>query len=724
MTRKHLIYGINIVICCLLIYIAFSYQQYFVPNRHDYFLPFSSILRLLRVPGSILFHLLGNYLPNLLNIPIKDFYSGIGAFIKAIIIFSVCFMFSTGFFLFFKKRFPLANIECFWVLPVSFFLFAIPILNIDDSYRWYGKVIEQAVFCEYFAAFFFYFLFWILIYLFVFEYNSQVIKKKWKILIVLCSFLVGFWQELFNVSTFFSLIAFGILYYLYTKKNFLCIKNLLFIIPFAIGTLCFYFICDNVTIHSVSGLPYDASEIVYNLSHYLDDFTIQYVKYLFIKNIYLWITIIFLIVCLYKTKEKNSRPVIILSVSLLLGWLAMNCVFIMFKNYTGSYWCDYLFQRPEYISISCNVLLFVILILIGALYKNVLRSRKYINIVFLLVFIILAHLYISKNSEIQKVYFENKLVDYEIEQKILYYNLLGESAILPAKYLQNDFVKCSRLFTLQDNFHYEQKEDYIAFMQNKYFDSLYSLYAVYYTNVYNRQFIGFQYKNDKYAESEFEKRLSILKALNIDVEETQNEIIKNKMSFKKLKKFNDIRLTLDNINKIKVTDENKELLLKIKAYINYQDNNIETALAQYNEYLTKNKDDIDALINVADIYMNLKKYDMAEKIYDRLILLDDNNQNFLYKLLYINFYEKKDYEKALKICDLMIAVQNNIYSNYINKYYILLCLGRIDEANNILSYIEKNRTEILTNFNVIENGKMLAKTKNASKVELMNPNFI
>ncbi len=713
MNVKNLNNYINFIICLFCIYFIFHFQQFFYLNKHDYFLPFFELIQIGRIPASFCYHFLVNYLPMSLQINMQDFCSGIGAFLKALIFFSICFVFSRSFFVLSEKKSTFSELENIIIIPVSFLLLAIPIFDIKNYYIWYGTLIEQSIFFDYFIAFLFYFIFFILL-------NNIIIHNReydlfHKILIVISSFLLGFWNEIFNISVLFSIIIFAFLYCIYTKKSPINKKNFLLIIPFFIGCISFYIFSDYITGHSVASHPYNLNEILYNLNNYLYDFSVKYIKTLFVDNLILWFLIILFSIIIYRKNNMKAKLSQIICSSLLTGYLITNLSFILFVNLANRYGCDYLFQRSEYRAISCIILMFVIMTQLGTIYTLYNKSRKIINIFIIFVLLTLSFIYIKENREIQKIYLDDKQLVYKIEKMLLVYNILGESVIFPESFLENSNLHYCNIFPLQDNYNYEKRDDYQDFMKNKYFDSQYSLFTPYYEKQYGKKFIGFQYKNDELANKEFAKRLEMLGL--------KDENKSNKISFKDLNKIKNFDLSFGYIEKIKVNEENKNLLLKAKAYLYYKSNNYEEALDYYKKYLLKNENDIDALINCADIYLQKNDIENAEKLYYKLHSLDTNNMNFLYNILKINYHNKHNIKVAIEICDEMIKTQPNMYINYINKGAILLKNNQYKEAEALFDIVKQKNINLIQYFLEYNNVKSIEDIYTKENIELHPPTY-
>ena len=85
----------------------------------------------------------------------------------------------------------------------------------------------------------------------------------------------------------------------------------------------------------------------------------------------------------------------------------------------------------------------------------------------------------------------------------------------------------------------------------------------------------------------------------------------------------------------------------------------------------------------------------------------------MYELLRI-YYDKKDYKKALKICDKMIALQNDMYNLHWNKAAVYFSMGNKKEANKIIHFIEEqdvNKIKEILNLNNVASLEELNKKK-------------
>ena len=716
LTKKRIIIFLNIVVFCILFYIVYSFQKYFYLVYHDYLIPYMVTgigPDFGRIPASFLYRLTKIILPDILSIHSQDFVTSVEAVIKSISFMSICVVFCSGFFANAKEKFKIFNIENLIVLPLSFLLLATPISLPYCHNMYFGRMEESVVFFEYFFCFLFYFAFFIL-FLYI-NFKDNKINILIKTIIVLNSFLLGFWVELFNVSTLFSIMIFTIILYIYDKKL-LQNKNLfLLIVPFFLGISCFYIFSGYSSGTKLVGYSYDWGDLFYNIKSYLFDFIKYYIKYMFLNNIVFYIVISILTYCLWKRRYNNGRTiniVLITCYSILIGYLIMNLSLIIYREAPGTGYSGFLLQREMYQILYLNVLEFVILILLGAFYYEYQNQRKKILFVLAIGIVLSLSVFIPNNTAIQKEKIETKEVVYDIEKRVMVFGLFGEITLLPESYLKQEKIYNREVFMFNNKYKFETKyniDKYAIFMKNRYFSDFYLLNCDYFEHEYGKKFAGVIFVDDKIADMELEKRLQLLNFKK----ETEKDILENDISFASLDKYINYELTFDNIKKLKVNKKNKDVILKATAYINYRDGKYKNALVLYQRYLKADPNDIDALINVADIYLRTKNISKAEKIYLKLHNLDTKNLSFLYELLRI-YYNKKDYKKALKICDKMIALQNDMYNLHWNKAAVYFSMGNKKEANKIIHFIEEqdvNKIKEILNLNNVASLEELNKKK-------------
>ena len=721
--EKKIIIFLNIVIFLILFYVVFSFQKYFHLIYHDYFVPFS-IDSLSpewgRIPASILYRLTKDILPNFLSIHPQDFICTIEAGIKALSFISICIICSMGFFATAKERFNIENAENIFLLPFVFLFFSMPLLSMYQNNLFFGRMNESVVYFEYFFCFLFYFSFFIfLIYI---NLSRKKISLFLKTIMFFNSFLLGFWIEWFNISTFFAIIIFLIIIRIF-NKTLLNNKNLFgLILFFLFGMVCFYLFSSYFTGTKLVNYSYNWSDLLPIIKSNLYDFVFYYLKYMFLDKIYFYIVIVFFLYFLWKRRNYNINIVLITCISLLLGYLIMNLSLIIYRDAQTIDYSGFLFQAEQYEILYITVLEFVIILLMGAFYFEYFNYRKNVLAVIIVINIILFSVFIPNYVQIQNENKNTKMLVYSIEKNILVYSILGETAILPVSYLRKPAIYNKEIFIFNDKYSFNE---YITdneikklslFMKNKYFDNTYFYFSDYFEETYKKHFLGVTFVDDKIADQELEKRLKLLNYKK----ETKHEILENNISFKRLNEFKKYRISIKDIDKMKISKENKYVILKLRAYLNYRDGKLKEALKLYSEYLKKNPKDFDALKNIADIYERLQDIKNAEKIYLKLNKIDNNNLTFLYKLLKIYYYDQKDYKKALDICNKMINIQDDMLNLYLNKAVIYLAMGKKSKAREIMKNVEEqdiNKIEKFLELNGVSSFEELYEFDNISILE-------
>ncbi len=690
--KKKFIIILNIIVLCILFYVLYSFQQYFYLVYHDYFIPYvipDVFPEWGRIPASFLYRFTREILPGLLSIHPQDFISGAEAIIKTISFLAICMVFSLSYFLTSDRKYPVLNYENILIFPMSFFLLGIPIFLPGDHNMYFGKIEESVVYFEYSFCLLFYFSFFIfLIYL---NTTSKNINRFKIFLMILNSFLLGFWVEIFNVATFFSIIIFLMLLFIFYKKS---LKNKylwLLIVSFIIGMFCFYIFSGYSSGTRLLAYSYNWDTIFYNLKYCLYDFSKEYIKYMFWNNKFVYLIAVVLGFLIWKRRNDKINIILITCLSIILGYIMMNFCLIVYIEPTTIHHDGFLFERELYQILMLNVLEFVIIILLGAFSFEYFKYKKSVLTIILIIDIILLSMFIPHYKQIQKDKSRTKQLVYAMERNILVYSILGETAILPASFLKEDKIFSREIFMLDDQYKFSGEAinsnivEYSKFMKNKYFNNIYFFQTSYLEDTYNKKFKGVMFVDDNIAREELNKRLELLNFKK----DSKEDLLKSDISFNKLNNYKNFKLTFSNIKNLDVTKENEDILLKAKAYLYYREGRLNKALKLYLQYLKKVPKDYDALSNVADIYMRKKNIKKAENIYLKLTKMDSNNLSFLYKLLKIYYYEKKDYKKALEICNKMIKIQDNMWNLYLNKAVIYLAMKNTKKANEVFKYLEE-----------------------------------
>lgn len=710
----------NILVCLALVYLIFKFQQYFCICDEGYSInPIFLEIGYGRIVSNIFINIY-EYIQNL-SLSAQDFEFGWGAVIKTVAFSLIPLALSFSFCVNFVEKNIFKNTEGLIIIPLSFILTAIPIFNMHDYNIYLGSIRDIVIFFEYYIPLFFYFTFFIFC---IYIQNKNNLSLINKITIIITAFFLGLWHELFSFATFISIFIYLIISAI--RKTLSKNVNVYCFFPFFLGFIIFCFLSDYISLNQAANYSYTIEDLINPIIKELGTYTKAYLFVMFKSKILLYIIIFSCSIILLSKKEKQINNILLYCFSILIGYLILNYGFIIFADIVTpeKYKVDYLFQRDLYDMIYVNILEFIIMILIGSLYSVLnIRILKKIIITVLTILSILI-IFNAKNDikELQNYKKNMRLLAYKIEKINLLYNYFGETTILPISFLETqDYIKENQIFPFDSTFHYKTKNDYVTFMKDKYFDSLYVQYSIYFKNVYNKNFIGVIFKNDDIANIELNKRLNLLN----EKFESDKEILKNRIYFRNLAKFKNKQISLNDINTFKIDDNNKDLIIKIKAYVNYRDGNFAEAEKFYNEYLEINPNDFDALKNMANIYFRQNKMEKAEKLYKKIHNIDNNNLTFMYKLLLLYYYHKKDYEKALEMCNKMIKTEDDMTILYLNKIIILYMMGKKDKYNKILEFVENESPQVIDEilYEAIPHLKDHNHKQN-KKPDLINPSFI
>ena len=713
---------INICIIFILFMLLMNWQKYSYTFNHDsfwsYIFPYNSRI------GSLFSFLYCFYIPQYFNININDFKSGIGAFFISIIYLGICLIFSNAFFINFKDKINIFfRKELIIILPLCFLLLSYPfeyiIGAVDDKCidNLFMQIDEICVFSEYNLGYIFLFLFYI------FLYKTLVCDKIRKfnlfagLSIIVCSFLLGMWTELFNISVM-ACIGLLILYFLiFDRKRFNNKLLIMSFISFILGFILFYYVGDFFSGSSFGTYTYNIFDRVIDNLKLFSSFFEKFMFYTFYSKWIMWLLILVSMIFLkFQKIQKINKYIFILSIFILLGYVFCNFIQIFVNNLIVG--LSYPFERDSYNNIQLNLLEFVFLVLLGIIYSFNKNTSKIIICTFLIIILFLSYYFQGDYLTFLNEKYNMKLLLYKIERNTLIYNSLGESVILPEKYLDECEIRNNRLFVMQDQFLYNRLENFKDFMKDKYFDNTYSLYASYYNYNYKNNFIGFRYTNDEYAEQELYERLQLLN-ITLPIEQEKN------ITFKQLKKFDKI-LTLKDLEKLNFTDKNKYLLNKIKGYIYFKDNDYDNALKYYELYLKSIPNDFDSLINCAKIYTQKEEYKKVKEIYKKLINLDSNNLMFKYNYLDILYSKENKYKEALNASEDILKLNINgllIPYSYLYKALILKELKNYSEAEKYFNLFKAKDFRSFAEFSNENQINNFQDFKNSEKLFLPIPYF-
>lgn len=675
--------SINYARCFSVIIIFFIFclvcgfiNKYSVLIVHGYIYPWFNLGW--RIASQVYEMLLNNILPVFFNANPNDFRSGFafGSMLLSFLYIVICYLFSKGFFIYSdrkekiieKKEFPL-------IFILSFLLLFTQKINYSDKYTMIFRLNDIATSAEYFFSFVPYLIFLYVVYdIFLRGYKPKNILLS--VLYVILAFVTCFYNELTNISVAgFSLFLMFFLF-LFNREKLYNKTSLILLLPFFGGFIYYYFISGNIT-NNISFYDYTLMDGLINFKINFKSIMLAYIDTMFISKWVFYTIIISLGVCLYKFKLKNANNVLIFCSSVLLSYLAANFASVFVCSMESD--TEYIFQRPFWDLFYVNILELCCLCLFGCLYqKEDIRRRLHI----VLTGIILIFLYFAGNYYIarEKILFDIKTLIYRVDKINLVFDTFGESTIMPESYLDYAPIKHSSVFPLNFTFNWEERLE-----KDKYINSEYMHYGNYFNKIYDRNYKGVIYKDDKTALKEIEQRLFLLD----DKMETDEDLRRQGISFKNIyKKYKGKKLTLSDIYDIERKKGKSDVLDKAKAYIYFNNKDYNSALEFYKIYLKTNPDDIDALLNIAQIYRLQKKYKDAEKIYKRLILKDFNNLLFSYKLLELYYYDMSDYDKAVEICNKIIEIDPDLNVSYRNMA-VILNLVKNRDMQKINEYISK-----------------------------------
>ena len=460
----------NIFIIIFIICLLCIINQYGVLLIHGYIYPWFDLHW--KLPAQIYETLINNILPVLFNQNPNDFRSGfgVGSILLASLYSVICFLFTRGFFLscdyrektIYKKIFSLIFILSLLILYINFY-------HTDSFYASIFRFNDLATSAEYFFVLIPY-----LIFIFAFTdiiYRNHKPNKLLICIYILISYIIGYYNELANISILAFLIIFLILTFIFDKNK---LKNkyiLYLIIPFFIS-LFHYYVISNKFLSDIASYN---SGFIYSVkflqNHYIDALQ-KFIDIMFIKKIVFYILITIISGVMLKFKTKNYNYILIFIFSILAGYIFANFCTLFTSGIDPNE--DYMFMRPFWDLLYVNILEFCILVLLGSLYNNY-KFIKWIIALFLLLFICF---FPSQYTSRQNALYEIKKLVYITDKYNLIYTVLGESAVLPKKYLAVDAVKNSEIFKIGNEF---QKE---RLKENQYINAEYFHYKNYFDKIY------------------------------------------------------------------------------------------------------------------------------------------------------------------------------------------------------------------------------------------------
>ena len=494
-------------------------------------------------------------------------------------------------------------------------------------------------------------------------------------LYIFLAFITCFYNEFVNIFIFSFCIFFLSFLFLFNRKKSFNKYGLILILPFLIGFICYYFFSGNAT-DNLSVYDYTITEGIKNLQMNFIPIMKAFFYTMFVAKSIFWLVILILIIFVYKL-EYNKKNVLFFCISLLFSYILVNFASVFVCDLVSD--TEYLFERPFWDILYINIIEMICLCLLGVLYTNE-KIKKIISIILVITTLMLFYQSCQYYTAREDILFDIKKLIYRIDKINLIYTTLGESAIFPEKYLEIGPVKHSSIFSLNFIFNWEER-----LQKDKYINAEYLHYVNYFNRIYDKQYKGVIFKDDKFALEELEKRLILFD----EKIETDDDLKKSKIHFDKMyTKYKGLILTLSDIQEMEDKYGNLPVLDKARAFIYFNNKEYETALKLYKEYLKIYPDDIDSLIYTGDIYRMQKKYKEAEYFYKKLISMDSNNLLFWYKLLCLYYYDMSDYNKAERVCNKIIEIDPELNISYRNMITIQNLLKDKDDKE-IQEYINK-----------------------------------
>jgi hypothetical protein len=657
----------NILCIILSFFLIIQTQKYTVLVSHDLIYPWRNLH--LRMASQIYEYFFNNFLPNIFNMHPNDMRSnyGLSCIILSFLSVIICLLMTKAFFLESRTKNIFLEKNFFIIYAISFLFIFNPFPSIFGDYINFFRMEDLSIAAEYFFVLIPILLFLVTIYKITFsEYLPSKLAYCFYFIIF---YILGSYNELTNIFSLLFIIVF-ILYLLIWDKTKLRNKFLWYIIlPFFISFIIFYTLQNQFTID----LKMYNADIINILKQSLSNLKYgfyEFFNFMILNNIILYLFIFILLAVSNKIIERKNKKknIIGFAISIILGYLLTNAITIFAFGLVPD--AEYAFKRDYYNVLYFNILEFAILALLGIIYKE--SKYKKILIYFIISFILIfSFKYIISYRIIQEHKYITRNLVYKIEKINLIYTTLGETAIIPASFLNREDDNILRVLQMDPIFQYDPQNN----MTNKYLTNDYYFkyfYGIYFETTYKQRLKGMIFKPDNEAIEELKKRLLLLNE-NFEIDSS----IKNKnISFKNIyKKYKNKKITIKDIEKVKSEQGLYEVLIKAEAYIYYRDGDFAKSLDLYKKYLNNNPNDIDALIYSAIMYEKMNKPELSTNMYKQLQEIDNNN--LLFKFLYLkNLFKLKEYKLALNICDDMINIEDKLATSYINKALILAKMNK------------------------------------------------
>lgn len=655
---KNKIIYLNIIIIAIILFILFLMNKYSVVMLHGYIYPWMDLGW--RIPSQIFESTLNNILPLFFKSNPNDFRSGfaLGSVILSGLYIVICYLFAKGFFLHFSKesndiivKSILLKKEFLLIFPLSFL--TVSVIFTKTPFSLIYRFNDLATSVEYFFGLIFYFLFLMKFYEILFLQNKLNGRIN-TLFYILISFILGNYNELFNLSVLFFLFSIFLFISIF-ERRLLKNKEILFlIIPFFIGLVFYYLVFDNYT-NSLN--HYGITSLDY-ISYIKENFSrISHIFWnVMFRAKYVWFFLIIILSFLgYKLRVNDFKNTLFFIVSIVFGYILTNFLSSFRAGINASY--EFMFERTFWQDCYINILEWVILILIGCLFSKE-KIRKYIIIFLIAVMVFLSDCFIKQFQLRNEYLYSLKKTLYTIDKYSLVYTALGESVILPEKFLLYPFRDYTMMNTMKNEYNPEDRLN-----KDRYINAQYLHYHRYFNRVYETKLIGVIFKDDEFAHSELEKRLILFD----DSIENDNQMGLNKLNFDTMsKKYKGRNLSIKELEEMKVKQGASDIIDKAMAFVYFNEGDYEKSLKLYLQYLSQSPNDIDALLHIAEIYKITGKFEKSESMYKKLLEIDNNNLLFNYNLMCLYFNEMHNYDKAIEICKKMIKNTPELHLLYVD----------------------------------------------------------
>jgi len=138
-----------------------------------------------------------------------------------------------------------------------------------------------------------------------------------------------------------------------------------------------------------------------------------------------------------------------------------------------------------------------------------------------------------------------------------------------------------------------------------------------------------------------------------------------------------------------------------KGYTLYSKGKYKEALTVYDQFIIKNKDNVNGYLLRAELYLKINQLDKSMKDYIKILTLDKKNV-YAFHQIGIIYHNKKNYKKAIEYFEQNIAHDPHSFLGYYNMAcaYSLLknkekSLWAYEHAVNIYNTMDVNRKQVM-----------------------------